>query len=304
MTKRPIKDVAASVRHRLQDKAKSNGRPFQELLQYFGMERFLYRLARSAHADSFVLKGALMFNVWKAPFTRSTKDIDLLGRGENTIETLVSVVRDACDLAVEPDGLVFDSNSVRGMRIKEDADYEGVRIAFLGKLQNARIPMQVDVGFGDVAFPAPSVIDYPTILDLPGPQLRGYNRETTVAEKFEAMVKLGQLNSRMKDFYDLWLLARQFDFDGMTLAEAVGRTFQHRATEIPSDPVALTPAFGTDPAKTAQWIGFLRRLRVEGAPKSLSVVVEDIGLFLRPLAAAIAAGQQFNRTWRAPGPWT
>jgi hypothetical protein len=208
------KNLAASVHARLAQIARRTGRPFQELLQYYAMERFLYRLSKSPHAARFVLKGALMLRVWDAPMARPTKDIDLLGRLENSLENGSTVVREVCALEVEPDGLVFRPATVKSERIREDADYEGVRIRFDGFLARARIAMQLHVGIGDVMVPGPVEIAYPTLLDFPAPRLKGYPRETAIAEKFEAMVKLGTLNSRMKDFYDIWLLSRQFDFDG------------------------------------------------------------------------------------------
>jgi hypothetical protein len=300
---RPPKDVTASIRQRLQNAARTSGRPFQEVLEYFAMERFLYRLARSPHAGRFVLKGALLFRAWGAPASRPTRDIDLLGRLENSVAAVVPVFRDVCGLAVEPDGMVFDPASVAGALIREDADYAGVRVTFRGTLQNARVAMQVDIGFGDVVTPGPLPTAYPTVLELPAPQLSGYPRETVVAEKFEAMVKLGLVNSRMKDFYDLWLLARRFDFDGPTLATAIARTFAHRRTAIAPLPFALTPALADDPAKRAQWKGFVRKTKLDDAPAELAMVTQELGPFLIPVAEAIAAGTPFEWEWRAPGPW-
>jgi hypothetical protein len=181
MSKRRPKDVAASVRRRLADHARATGRPFQEVLQYFAMERFLYRLSQSPQAEKFVLKGALMFVAWRAPPSRPTKDIDLLGRTENSVGAICAAMREVCTSPVEPDGLVFDPESVAGQVIKEDADYEGVRVTLRGALQNARITMQVDVGFGDVIVPGPAMTEYPTILDFGPPRLKGYSRETAVA---------------------------------------------------------------------------------------------------------------------------
>ncbi len=208
MTRRPVVDTVASVRQRLLNIARDNSRPFSEVLQYFAMERFLYRLGKSGHGRNFILKDALMLVAWEAPLARSTKDIDLLGRMNNTIEDVVDAIKAACSLEVIPDGLLFDVKSVVGQRIAEEADYEGVRVRFRGNLGNARITMQVDVGFGDVIVPRPAEVDYPTLLDLPAPRLLGYSRESAIAEKFEAMVKLGTLNSRMEDFFDIWLLSR------------------------------------------------------------------------------------------------
>lgn len=302
MTKRVIKDVAASVRQRLQNNARETGRPFQEVLQYFAMERLLYRLSQSPHANKFVLKGALMLAAWQAPVSRPTKDIDLLAKTGNDIAAIEAVVRDICTTVVQPDGLRFDRDSVEGTVITEDADYEGVRVTFLGYLERARISMQIDFGFGDVLVPRATLIDYPTILDFKAPRLRGYSRESAVAEKFEAMVKLGQINSRMKDFFDIWLLARQYDFAGETLASAIEQTFARRGTTLSASPVALRAAFA-DPAKVTQWNAFRRTSRLDLAPSDLTEVISVIREFLHPVATAIRAKMKFDRRWSAPGPW-
>jgi hypothetical protein len=268
------------------------------------MERFLYRLAKSPHAEKFVLKGALMFTAWGAPGTRPTKDIDFLAKTKNTIAAVVPLVQRVCGETVEPDGLVFDATTVEGSVIKEDADYEGIRVTFVAKLQNARVAMQLDLGYGDVIVPGATKIEYPTILELPAPVLRAYSRETVVAEKFEAMVKLGELNSRMKDFFDVWLLSRQFDFDGQTLATAVGKTFANRGTELPKKVLAFTPRFGSDAMKQTQWKAFLKKARLENAPGALQTVVEAIGAFVNPVASAVRETQPFSAKWSAPGPWS
>lgn len=303
MTKRRVKDVAASVRARLQTHAKDTNRPFQEVLQYFAMERFLYRLSLSPHAEKFVLKGGLMLTAWRAPSSRPTKDMDFLAKMPNDVDSVVAVVREICEQTVEPDGLEFDVASLEGRIIKEDADYAGVRVNFRAALQNARIHMQVDMGFGDVITPSAVAMEYPTILDHDPPRLNGYSRETTVAEKFEAMVKLGQLNSRIRDFFDIWLLARQFDFGGRILADAVRRTFENRGTAINVEPVALTPEFASDRARQTQWNGFRRKSRIDFAPETLQEVCDAIALFIKPVAAAVQANQPFEDQWAAPGPW-
>jgi hypothetical protein len=294
-------NVPASVRQRLTNRAKETDRPFQELLQYFAMERFLYRLTRSRHADKFVLKGALMFTIWGGPSSRPTKDIDFLARMDNAVEAVVAVIRDVCREIVEADGLVFHPESVAGEAIKEDADYSGVRVTFLVSLQTARVTMQIDMGFGDVVTPA--AVEYPVLLDFPAPQLLGYPRETVVAEKFEAMTKLGLLNSRMKDFFDLWVLHRQFAFDGVTLATAIHRTFSHRKTTIVAHPKALTTTFGGDATKQTQWQGFLRKTRLDDVPRSLQSVIDDLAPFLVPVARAVETESTFDQFWIAPGPW-
>lgn len=302
--KKPVKDVAASVRQRLLNQARATNRPFQEILQYFAMERFLYRLSLSPHATKFILKGALMFVVWKGPLSRPTKDIDFLARLDNSMNAVVTAIREVCNQVVEPDGLVFDTATIAGSTIREDADYSGVRVTFRVTLENARIAMQIDVGFGDVVTPAAKQTDYPTILELPPPRLLGYNRETMVAEKFEAMVKLGVLNSRMKDFFDIWIVSREFDFDGTALTKAVARTFANRGTAIDLRPAALTDEFANDPAKRAQWSGFLRKSKLTGVPEDLTVIVREIGAFLWPVAAAASATAPLKRHWPAQGPWS
>ena len=303
MTDRPVKNMAASVRQRLQNRAKQTNRPFQEVLQYFAMERFLYRVSKSSYADQFILKGALMLNVWQAPTSRPTRDIDFLARMDNNVEAVVDIIREICLQSVGSDGLVFDVDSLVGQMIKEDADYSGVRVTFRASLQTARVPMQIDVGFGDVVVPEATLNDYPTLLEFESPRLRTYPRETVIAEKLEAMVKLGQLNSRMKDFYDLWLLARQFDFDGELLSNAITQTFQNRQTALVEHPVALTPAFTADPTKQKQWQAFLRKSRLEIAPDQLTDLADQLKNFLIPLLTGLMKYQHMNGNWEPGGPW-
>lgn len=203
MTKRKVKNLPASIRQRLLEVAQRSNRPFQEVLQYYGMERFLYRLSVSRHSDKFVLKGALMLVAWRATTTRPTRDIDLLGHLPNRQDLLIEVIRDTCTQEVEPDAIVFDIGTIQAVPIREDSAYQGTRISFRGMLQNIPIPMQIDVGFGDIVFPASTIATYPTVLDHATPILHGYSKESVIAEKFETMVKFGLLNSRMKDFFDV-----------------------------------------------------------------------------------------------------
>jgi predicted nucleotidyltransferase component of viral defense system len=303
MTKRPHRDIAASVRQRLLNNARETGRPFNELLQYFAMERFLYRLSKSGYADNFVLKGALMLSVWKAPLSRPTMDIDFLGKIDNNVKVVIAATKDICRQKVDPDGINFDLTSIRGEHITEDAEYEGVRIRFNGSLDTACFTMQLDIGFGDVVIPAPASLEYPTILDLPAPKLCGYSKESTIAEKFEAMVKLGALNSRMKDFFDIWLLSQQFDFEGSRLAAAIEKTFSIRGTAIQPEPVVLTNSLAEDPAKVSQWQGFIRKNRLTNIPQDFGEVIKAITIFLGPITKNLAAGKVFEATWKAPGPW-
>ena len=303
MTRRQAGGSAASVHRLLLNRARETNRTFNELLQYFAMERFLYRLSKSPYADRFVLKGALMLSVWNAPRSRPTMDIDLLGRMSNDVESVTAAMRDVCVQDVEPDGMVFDPSTVRGERITEDADYEGVRVRIQGNLGTARVVVRVDVGFGDVVIPPAEVAEWQPILDFPAPRLLGYSRESTIAEKLEAMVKFGALNNRMKDFFDIWLLCRHFDFDGQILGKAVEATFSKRGSEIPPVPVAFTPGFAEDPNKIVQWRAFLRRNQLTETPAELPELVAGIATFLAPITKALAAGESFQWVWRAPGPW-
>ena len=297
-------NLAASVHQRLLNEARRTTRPFSELLQYFAMERFLYRLSRSQHASRFVLKGGLMLASWRVAITRPTKDIDLLAQMSNDVGVLEGVVRDICGTTVPPDGMAFDAASVAGERIAEEAQYEGVRIVFRGQLGSARVPMQIDVGFGDAVVPGPVQVDYPAILDFPAPVLGGYTRESAIAEKFHAMVLRGLLNSRMRDFFDVWALSRQFEFDGAELSAAIRETFARRGLEVPARPVALTEEFAIDAGKAQQWAGFLRNNRLSNAPESLALIVSHLAAFLGPVAAGLQAQERFLRHWSPPGPWS
>jgi len=300
-------NVAASVHQRLLNRARAEGRPFNELLQYFATERFLYRLGNSPYRDQLVLKGALMLTVWQVPVPRPTRDIDLLGRMDNAVPHVTAAVRQICSVPVQDDGLRFAAETVTGERIVEVADYPGVRVRFTGFLGKARIPMQVDVGFGDPVVPDTSLVRWPTLLDFPAPALQGYSQESVIAEKVQIMVRLGAINSRMKDFFDVWLLASRGDFQGGVLASAIQATFRQRGTPVPASPVAFSDEFGRDPEKQVQWEAFLRRYRVSeevGVPTTLHQVVHLIAALLGPVLAAISAGQRFEKRWPPGGPWS
>ena len=298
-----IKNIAASVHQRLLNKAKESSRPFNELLQHFAIERFIYRLSKSPYADRFILKGALMFSVWSGPASRPTMDIDLLGKIDNRLEVITAAIKDTCLMDVEADGISFNAETVTAGRITEDAEYEGVRVRVHGSLGNARVSLQIDIGFGDVIVPGPSRVAYPTLLDFPAPELKGYSMESTIAEKFHAMVKLGVLNSRMKDFYDIWILSRTFDFKGEVLAEAVEKTFENRNTPINLNAAVFDPSFGQDGGKNVQWQGFIRKTKLINAPESFEEVIAVVKLFLEPLASSLGKRQAFKNIWSAPGPW-
>ncbi len=296
-------DLGASVRQRLLNQARREGRPFQELLQYFAMERFLYRLAQSRFADRFILKGALLLTAWRAPMSRPTIDIDLAGRTSNDLDHVRSLIVEVCRVETTPDGIEFHEDSVEVARSAEDADYEGVRVRFGATVARARIPMQVDIGFGDVITPAPTEIEYPTLLDFPAPVLRAYPKETVMAEKLEALTVLGLLNSRMKDYYDLALLSRLYSFEGPRLGRAIVATFRHRGTKIEAEPVGLTDAFSSDPARAVQWRAFLRRSRFPEEPGGLQALVSEVRRFAFPPLSAASGDKPFEARWRAGGPW-
>ena len=304
MTEGPIKNIPASIHQRLKNKAAELGQTFNEVLQHYALERFLYRLSISMHADQFILKGALLLRVWGLSSLRATRDIDLLGHTNNQVASVAEIMRSVCNVEALDDGLTFADDTVRAATITEDAEYEGVRVEFEGRLGNASIPMQVDIGFGDRVTPAPQQITYPSILGMASPKLRSYPPETSIAEKFQVMLQRGRLNSRMKDFFDIWSLARSRSFDGRVLSAAVRATCEHRQTPVQADPIAFTKDSVTDPSKAVQWRAFRARLRDSDCPQTFAEVAAEVARFLRPIATAIAAGTAFEGQWEAGGPWT
>ncbi len=304
MTK-PIRNLAASVRQRLTNAAKERGRPAAELLQYFAIERFLYRLSQSPHRDRFILKGAMMLVAWRAPTTRPTMDIDLLGRGRNRTADLEATVREICQLDVTPpDGLVLDADSVVGEQITVESEYVGVRVTFVATLGTSRMRMQIDIGVGDAVVDAETAIELPTILDFPPPRLTGYSRETAIAEKLNAMFQHGRLNSRMKDYFDIGLLAQHFEFAGEKLSRAILATFTRRGTALSATPIGLADDFASEPGKQVQWAAFLRKIQATTTTASLLEQVRAVRRFLAPVLSAMVDGAPFTRRWVPGGPWS
>jgi predicted nucleotidyltransferase component of viral defense system len=292
--------LAASVRQRLKNLTGTND--FQTTLVLYALERLLYRLSQSAYQQHFVLKGALLFNIWLEHSYRSTRDADFLSFGDSTPERIEAIFRELCVLNVETDGLEFATNSVISSRIKADCEYEGVRVNLVAYLAGTRtrIPVQVDVGFGDAVTPSPIAIEFPVLLSFPAPQILSYPRETVVAEKFQAMVMLGMSNTRLKDFYDLWVLATDFSFDGTVLGAALTATFERRKSRLPqtvADVVALTPLFTADAQKQQAWKAFLRKHPSIATELSLMEVVEIIQEFLLPVSAIAREGEVFSGRW-------
>lgn len=298
------KNLAHSIFQRLLNRAKNNKEDFNLLLSRYGMERFLYRLSVSPHNDRFILKGASLFLVWKGQNYRVTRDADLLGLGISDIEKLADLFREICNVEFQGDGMIYMPESLNAEEIREDQEYDGVRITLIGMLNQARIPLQVDIGFGDAITPAPEQIEYPTLFNAPPPLLKAYPRYTMVAEKVEAMVKLGLANSRMKDFYDIWLLSRLFSFEGNVLRKALENTFDRRRTTFPaSTPFAFTPAFYEDPQKTVQWAAFVNKSKPDIPVGDLSAVIADIDDFLAPLIESLQSNTPFKDAWVPDQGW-
>ncbi len=302
MTRAP-KDIGASVRAQLLQLAREREEDYQLVLTRYANERLLYRLSVSAYADRFILKGAALFTLWTGIPHRATRDVDLLGFGDSSIQSVKGVFAEILAIEVEDDGVGFDLESLMAGLIREDQAYGGIRVTVVAHIGGAKIRLQIDVGFGDAITPEPSKVEFPTLLEFPAPVLRAYERETVVAEKLEAMVQLGQASSRMKDFFDLHVLSRDFEFDGSVLVEAIRATFERRGTPIPrSTPVALTPEFSEDPTKIMQWNAFVRK---SGAPSigELGEVVKAVALFVEEPLRRASQSEGFDRHWSPPGPW-
>ena len=303
MTKTPPKDVGASVRARLLHLARERREDFQLVLTRYANERLLFRLAASEHGQRFVLKGAALFTLWTGRPHRATRDLDLLGFGDPSEEHVREVFADALALGVPDDGVRFDRGTLAVGLIREEQEYGGVRVELVARLTNAQVRLQVDVGFGDAITPEASVVAFPPLLDFPAPRLRAYPRETVVAEKLEAMVQLGMANSRMKDFYDLAVLARDFDFEGELLTRAIRATFARRKTPLPTTtPVALTAAFAEDPTKKTQWSGFVRKAAARDAGTLIEAIAAVRAFVEKPLLAAANVTPPPG-SWRAGGAW-
>lgn len=272
------RDVGASIRARLLNLAREKGQAFDLLLTRYATERLLYRLSTTPHRDRFVLKGAMLITTWFDDPHRPTRDVDLLGYGDPAPEPMLAVFKEICAIE-ENDGILFDVDALRIDLIRDQLEYGGLRLRTTARLAGARITVVIDIGFGDAIEPGVEEISLPVLLDLPVPRLRAYARETVVAEKFQAMVMLGLANTRMKDFYDIWMLSRNYDFDGERLSRAIAATFERRGTAIPEEvPDALTSTFSTDATKQRQWAAFVRDLAAD--LPSLETIVNELAVFL------------------------
>ncbi|HUE99157.1 MAG TPA: nucleotidyl transferase AbiEii/AbiGii toxin family protein [Anaerolineales bacterium] len=275
------KNIAASIQARLKREAEEQGKPYAELLQYYGMERFLYRLSRSQYVDKFVLKGGSLIYGWNILLRRPTRDIDFRGYLENSAKAILLAMRDVIKEPVPDDGMVFDAKTIHVEQTQIDADYEGTRVKFTGYLGKARIPMQIDIGFSDVLTSRVERLDYPTLLDdAAAPRLKSYPKESMVSEKFHAMIRHAQLNSRFKDYYDLWLIADNLEFDGQPLQRAIKKTFAKRNTAIPVErPAGLTVEFAR--TNRDRWARFLNKSNLQSkAVADFVDIVERIWTFI------------------------
>ncbi|HHJ15619.1 MAG TPA: nucleotidyl transferase AbiEii/AbiGii toxin family protein [Gammaproteobacteria bacterium] len=298
------KNTAASVRDRLLALSRERGEDFQLLLTQYGLERLLYRLSESSYQNCFVLKGAMLFLLWGDQPHRPTRDVDFLGFGDSDEAGLRAIFRELCDIPVEDDGLTLMADSVQVEVIRDQTEYGGLRVRLFGDLAGARVPIQADIGFGDAVTPKAKEIEYPTLLGNPAPHLKAYPRETVVAEKYQAVVHLGMANSRMKDFYDLWVIAREFDFDGLILSEAIRNTFSRRRTSLPEHtPSGLSPEFYEDAHKNNQWNAFIRKGMLLTAPPLLMEVCLLLETFLLPPTQALIQKMEFGAKWEPGGPW-
>ena len=297
------RNLAASVRARLLNRARETKQDFSLVLTRYAIERLLYRISISNHADQFLLKGALLFDLWFDIPHRPTRDADFLGFGSAELPHIEGVFREICVIETR-DGVVFQPDTVHAAEIRKEANYAGVRIMLLGVIDGARCRIQIDIGFGDAVTPGPEDVLYPVMLsEFAAPKLRVYPRYTVVAEKFEALSTLGIANSRMKDYFDLWVLARHTDFDGDILRQAVQATFARRKTALTGQaPFGLTDAFAQDAQKQMQWRAFLKKNRLDALV--LSDVIAALTAFMLPVIETASANTAFPARWQAGGPWS
>ncbi len=301
MTAKNVWNVTASVKQKLLNKSRTEERSFEELVRRYAMERFLYRLSQSKYRDRLILKGALMFAVWKNSIYRPTLDIDMLGRLSNDTALLENAIREICSVNIEDDGIRFYASTVKSDAITKDADYAGRRVRFVGKMENMRISMQIDIGFGDAVFPEPDEITMPSFFDMPTGKILGYTRESAIAEKYHAMIQMAELNSRMKDFYDIWILTTSFDFVGQRISQAMKLTFEKRQISISNEVVAFSDSFAKD--KQDQWQVFRKKVKAMESPVNFADVTKQVEKFLRPIITSLAQNSAIPGTWKAPDHW-
>ncbi len=280
------------------------GLDYNVLLTRYAIERLLFRLVASKYRDQFILKGAMLFAAWQHIPHRVTKDVDLLGFGDSSPEALKAVFAEICAEPVEDDGVVFEPASVQAEPIRAEEIYVGVRVTLRGMLGSARLHVQVDVGYGDGFAVEPVLLQIPSLVGMPAPEVRAYRMETSIAEKFEAAATLGLLNTRMKDYFDLWHLAKGFAFEGQAVSESIRATFEGRAKALPAAaPVGFTEEFWGDSRRQAMWAAFGKKsVRTRPFPP-LEEVVTFVATFIVPPALAASRGETFDQNWQPGGPW-
>ncbi len=292
------------VRNQLVRLANASSKDVQSTMIHYANERFLYRVGVSTYANRLILKGANLFRLWTSAEIRPTRDLDFLGFGEMTLEDAESIVKNLCALDIPGDGIRFREDTVNSSFIRHESGYGGIRVKLIAQIAKARLPMQIDIGFGDVVTPPALTVEYPTLLDMPAPKIRAYPPETAVAEKFQILVDFGIVNSRMKDLFDLWVISETISFNGQNLANAIRKTFKTRNTLIPTGiPLALTLEFADDSLKRAQWQGFLRKIEDGSAPDSLEQVQQQLRLFMLPPVRSIVANEDFDSVWEPGEGW-
>jgi hypothetical protein len=285
---------------------RQRGEDVQFGLQRYATERFLYRLGVSPHRERFVLKGAALFALWGGSLYRPTRDLDFTGYGSADEQDVLAALRDVCLEPSATDELVFNPDTLSAEEIRDESEYHGLRIRLAANLGTSRIPVQIDIGFGNAIEPTPQESDYPTLLDDPPPRIRTYPPEAVIAEKLHAMVVLGERNSRYKDFYDIHVLARQFRFDSKILVAAITATFERRRTPIDAAlPLALTPRFYSDEGRSQQWRTYVTRNSLPGAPTDFTAAGEALQNFIGPIWRALSTSEQTisTSTWTPGGPW-
>ncbi len=305
MTRKEIRDVAASVRARLLNHARENGIEFNLVLRRFLFERLLYRLSRSDGRNRFVLKGAMLLRIWSDSPYRATVDLDLLRTGKSAREDVQEDFQQILSAEVElDDGVRFDLPSLQIEELRANEEYLGFRISVVAELGVVRDRLQIDIGVGDAVWPRPGRIDYPTFLDFPAPRVLAYRPESVVAEKLHAIVRLGLRNSRIKDYFDIHYIASEFGFEGVVLGEAVRRTFERRRTTIPYDtPIGLTSEYWQDERRQTQMRAFSKRARIDTDGLDTDALMERLQDFLIPMLQALASGGEFGGSWEPGGPW-
>lgn len=302
MGRKEPRNIVASVLARLRENAKSTGAPFQQVLQQYAIERFLYRVSKSKHAHGVVLKGALLLKTIGIPRARPTMDIDMLRKGKADQASLIALVKDCATLDVEADGLSFLPDSVVAEEITKDSEYKGTRILMDARMDKVRLRIQIDFGVGDVMVPGPRMIEYPAFLASDTIQLLAYPVESAIAEKLQAMVALGNANSRMKDFYDVWMCSQHLDFEADALLNAIGATFKNRETPVSAEEFeALKTSFVEQ--HRVQWNAFVKKIGEDKLVDALGNVVEDLKVFATPLLSSLARGDKVADQWKGGKGW-